>query len=177
MTVGVAVMVFPFAKRSSDWINQTLIADLFIGPAANEIAGPTSFVSPATIDYSGKEPAVEAVDTYRASKCRFAIRRSRWPSCAEAIGAAFASFTGSKDTIMGAVLQPPVCADLGKFCAPFSRRGGRDAPAAYARGHSRVPYRRSFLRLHARPGHGFLERREFSQDFGMTIGSTASPST
>ena len=49
MTVGIAVMVFSFRQTVGDWINQTLIADLFIGPAANEIAGPTSFVPPAAI--------------------------------------------------------------------------------------------------------------------------------
>ena len=57
MTVGVAVMVFSFRQTVGDWINQTLIADLFIGPAANEIAGPTSFVPPAAIEYLEKNPA------------------------------------------------------------------------------------------------------------------------
>ena len=55
MTVGVAVMVFSFRQTVSDWINQTLVADLFIGPAANEIAGPSSFVPPAAIDYLEKQ--------------------------------------------------------------------------------------------------------------------------
>jgi putative ABC transport system permease protein len=35
MTVGVAVMVFSFRQTVGDWIIQTLVADLFIGPAAN----------------------------------------------------------------------------------------------------------------------------------------------
>lgn len=71
MTVGVAVMVFSFRQTVGDWINQTLIADLFIGPAANEIAGPTSFVPPAAIDYLEKNPAVEEVDTYRGVELPF----------------------------------------------------------------------------------------------------------
>ncbi|MEP6975181.1 MAG: FtsX-like permease family protein [Spartobacteria bacterium] len=71
MTVGVAVMVFSFRQTVGDWINQTLIADLFIGPAANEIAGPTSFIPPAAIQYLEKNPAVEAVDTYRAVELPF----------------------------------------------------------------------------------------------------------
>ena len=71
MTVGVAVMVFSFRQTVGDWINQTLIADLFIGPTTNEIAGPTSFVPPAVIDYLQKNPAVEEVDTYRGVELPF----------------------------------------------------------------------------------------------------------
>jgi len=71
MTVGVAVMIFSFRQTVSDWINQTLVADLFIGPAANEIAGPTSLVPPAAIEFLEKNPAVEAVDTYRGVEVPF----------------------------------------------------------------------------------------------------------
>jgi putative ABC transport system permease protein len=71
MTVGIAVMVFSFRQTVADWINQTLIADLFIGPAANEIAGPTSFVPPDAIDYLRKNPAVAEVDTYRGVELPF----------------------------------------------------------------------------------------------------------
>ena len=66
MTVGVAVMVFSFRQTISTWIDQTLVADLFIGPAANEIAGPTSFIPPAAIQFLEHFPSVEAVDTFRA---------------------------------------------------------------------------------------------------------------
>ena len=55
MTVGVAVMVFSFRQTVEDWINQTLVADLFIGPAANEIVGPTSFVPAVRDRLFGKE--------------------------------------------------------------------------------------------------------------------------
>jgi putative ABC transport system permease protein len=65
MSVGVAVMVFSFRQTVSDWINQTLVADLFIGPAANEVVGPTSFMPPEAIRFLRTNPAVEAVDTFR----------------------------------------------------------------------------------------------------------------
>ena len=65
MTVGVAVMVFSFRQTINEWINQTLVADLFIGPAANEIAGPTSFMPPDAIHSLEENSAVEAVDTFR----------------------------------------------------------------------------------------------------------------
>ncbi|MEO8439679.1 MAG: FtsX-like permease family protein [Spartobacteria bacterium] len=71
MTVGVAVMVFSFRQTVGDWIDQTLVADLFIGPTANEIAGPTSFVPPAAIAYLKNNPLVEEVDTYRGVELPF----------------------------------------------------------------------------------------------------------
>ncbi len=71
MTVGVAVMIFSFRQTVTEWINQTLVADLFIGPASNEIAGPTSFVPPAVIAYLRKNPKVTEVDTYRGVELPF----------------------------------------------------------------------------------------------------------
>ena len=65
MSIGVGVMVFSFRETVGDWINQTLVADLFIGPAANEVVGPTSFMPPAAIQFLRDNPAVEAVDTFR----------------------------------------------------------------------------------------------------------------
>lgn len=71
MTVGVAVMIFSFRQTVSDWIGQTLIADLFIGPAANEIAGPTSFMPKDALRFLENDPAVAAVDTFRALELPF----------------------------------------------------------------------------------------------------------
>jgi putative ABC transport system permease protein len=65
MTVGVSVMVFSFRKTVEAWINDTLVADLFVAPASNEIAGPASFMPPAAIQFLADHPAVEAVDTFR----------------------------------------------------------------------------------------------------------------
>ncbi len=66
MTVGVAVMVFSFRQTVGDWIEQTLVADLFIGPAANEISGPHSFMPPEATRFLETNPAVAALDTFRA---------------------------------------------------------------------------------------------------------------
>ena len=65
MTIGVSVMVFSFRRTVESWIDQTLIADLFIAPASNEIVGPSSFVPPAAIDFLGRHPAVAELDTFR----------------------------------------------------------------------------------------------------------------
>ena len=65
MTVGVSVMVFSFRQTVATWINDTLIADLFIAPASNEIVGPSSFVPPAAVQFLQNHPAVETIDTFR----------------------------------------------------------------------------------------------------------------
>lgn len=64
MTVGVSVMVFSFRKTVETWINDTLVADLFISPASNEIAGGAYF-PPAAIHFLANHPAVDTADTFR----------------------------------------------------------------------------------------------------------------
>ena len=65
MTVGVSVMVFSFRKTVEAWINDTLIADLFITPASNEAGSGNSFFPPAALDFLAKQGAVETADTFR----------------------------------------------------------------------------------------------------------------
>jgi putative ABC transport system permease protein len=65
MAIGVSVMVFSFRTTVESWIDQTLVADLFIAPASNEIAGAASFMPPEAIASLQRNPSVAAVDTYR----------------------------------------------------------------------------------------------------------------
>ncbi|MGI8820648.1 MAG: ABC transporter permease [Chthoniobacterales bacterium] len=65
MAIGVSVMVFSFRRTVESWIDQTLVADLFIAPASNEVVGPTSFIPPAAIAFLERQAAVAAVDTFR----------------------------------------------------------------------------------------------------------------
>jgi putative ABC transport system permease protein len=64
MTVGVSVMVFSFRRTVETWINDTLVADLFISPAANEIVGG-AFIPPPALQFLANHPAVETADTFR----------------------------------------------------------------------------------------------------------------
>src|SRR5205814_9583037 len=64
MTVGVTVMVFSFRKTVEAWINETLLADLFITPAGNE-AGGNAFFPADAFEFLAKHPAVEVADTFR----------------------------------------------------------------------------------------------------------------
>ena len=65
MTIGVSVMVFSFRRTVESWIDQTLVADLLVAPASNEIVGPSSFMPSAAIRFFENHPAVAAVDTFR----------------------------------------------------------------------------------------------------------------
>ncbi|MEO5721169.1 MAG: FtsX-like permease family protein [Chthoniobacterales bacterium] len=65
MAIGVSVMVFSFRRTVESWIDQTLVADLFIAPASNEIVGPSSFIPPAAIEFFRSHPAVAEIDTFR----------------------------------------------------------------------------------------------------------------
>jgi len=65
MTVGVSVMVFSFRKTVEVWINQTLLADLFITPAANEAFGDSAFFPREAFQFLATHPAVETADTFR----------------------------------------------------------------------------------------------------------------
>jgi len=66
MTVGVSVMVFSFRKTVETWINETLLADLFITPAANEGFGDSDFFPRDAFEFLTKHPAVDTADTFRA---------------------------------------------------------------------------------------------------------------
>jgi putative ABC transport system permease protein len=65
MTVGVTVMVFSFRKTVEAWITDTLIADLFVTPASNAVAGVTSFFPLPALEFLSSHPDVETIDTFR----------------------------------------------------------------------------------------------------------------
>ena len=65
MTIGVSVMVFSFRRTVESWIDQTLVADLFIAPGSGEVVGPSTFMPPEAIRFLEADGRVEIVDTYR----------------------------------------------------------------------------------------------------------------
>src|SRR6267143_1556122 len=71
MTVGVSVMIFSFRQTVKTWVGQILIADLFVAPASNEIAGPTSFLPPEVTSFFESHAAVKAVDSFREIELPF----------------------------------------------------------------------------------------------------------
>ncbi len=64
MTVGVSVMIHSFRGSVDRWIGETLVADLFIGSAGNEIAGVQSSLPPTSLAWTRADPAVTNVATF-----------------------------------------------------------------------------------------------------------------
>ncbi len=65
MTVSVSVMIHSFRGSVSAWLEKTLVADLFIAPAANEIAGLQSFIPAEAVDWARQNPLVKEAGTFR----------------------------------------------------------------------------------------------------------------
>lgn len=65
MTVSVSVMIYSFRASVSSWLNNTLVADLFIAPAANEIAGLNSFIPTEAVEWMRNDPRVKELGTFR----------------------------------------------------------------------------------------------------------------
>ncbi|MFZ4587789.1 MAG: FtsX-like permease family protein [Terrimicrobiaceae bacterium] len=65
MTVGVSVMIHSFRASVHSWLGNTLVADLFIAPAANEIAGLSSFLPAESVEWVKNDPRVREAATFR----------------------------------------------------------------------------------------------------------------
>ena len=65
MTVSVSVMIHSFRGSVSNWLGKTLVADLFIAPAANEIAGLQGFIPADAVEWARQNPLVKEAGTFR----------------------------------------------------------------------------------------------------------------
>jgi putative ABC transport system permease protein len=65
MTVSVSVMIHSFRGSVSTWLGKTLVADLFIAPAANEIAGLQNFIPADAVDWARHHRLVKEAGTFR----------------------------------------------------------------------------------------------------------------
>lgn len=65
MTVSVTVMIFSFRASVERWIDHTLMADLYIAPAVNDVAGLQAFLPEAALSWANEQPAVAASATFR----------------------------------------------------------------------------------------------------------------
>lgn len=70
MTVSVSVMIFSFRASVNSWIGRTLVADLFIAPAANEIVGLQSYVPAEALEWARRDARVSETATFREMPVR-----------------------------------------------------------------------------------------------------------
>lgn len=71
MTVSVSVMIHSFRGSVSAWLEKTLVADLFIAPAANEIAGLQNFIPADAAGWARAHPAVKEAGSFREIQVQF----------------------------------------------------------------------------------------------------------
>lgn len=71
MTISVTVMIHSFRTSVQRWIDRTLVADLYIAPAANDVVGLQAFLPDSARDYASQMPGVERVATFREQPVRF----------------------------------------------------------------------------------------------------------
>jgi putative ABC transport system permease protein len=65
MTVGVSVMIYAFRRTVEVWIDRTIVADIFVTPAANETVGLAAFIPTEVVDHLARLPNVKRLDTFR----------------------------------------------------------------------------------------------------------------
>lgn len=65
MMVGVAVMITSFRDTLGAWIDRTVVADVYIAPAANEVVGIRAFLPESLREKLRAEPQVADVDRFR----------------------------------------------------------------------------------------------------------------
>lgn len=66
MFIGVSVMVGSFRRTVQAWVDQTLVADLFVRSATWIVSGDDAVLPPDVVPGLRAMPRVEAVDAYRA---------------------------------------------------------------------------------------------------------------
>ena len=64
MTVGVSIMIFSFRSTVDNWIDRTMAADIFLGPAANEVIGIQAYVPESVVPWLKAQSSITTVDTY-----------------------------------------------------------------------------------------------------------------
>ncbi len=70
MVVGVTVMITSFRNTVDRWLGKTMVADLFVGPAANAILGQKAELPASLKPFLEALDGVDSVDSYRDERVR-----------------------------------------------------------------------------------------------------------
>jgi putative ABC transport system permease protein len=65
LLVSVSIMIFSFRLTLDRWMDRRLVADVFVTPTENQIAGFDSYVNPNLIEFLQSFPEVDTVASYR----------------------------------------------------------------------------------------------------------------
>lgn len=73
MTIGLTVMIHSFRQTVVRWTNQSVVADLYIAPSANETVGLGAIIPPEVLRWLTEQAGVESVDGF--GEARASLRR------------------------------------------------------------------------------------------------------
>jgi putative ABC transport system permease protein len=65
MLVSITIMIHSFRETVNHWVKRRLPADIYLGPATNEVVGFQDFVSEEFLKILRSRPEIELIDTYR----------------------------------------------------------------------------------------------------------------
>lgn len=71
MTISVTVMIHSFRASVHRWVERTLVADLYLAPAANEITGLHTFLPTSALAWAAAQPQIVETATFREVPIRF----------------------------------------------------------------------------------------------------------
>jgi putative ABC transport system permease protein len=74
MLTALMVMIYSFRETVGEWVGQTVVADLFVAPASNELVGLGPLLPEAVVHWLRGQAGVEGVDGFFEKKVRIAGR-------------------------------------------------------------------------------------------------------
>lgn len=74
MLTALMVMIYSFRETVGEWVGQTVVADLFVAPASNELVGLGPLLPDTVIGWLRGQEGVEGVDVFFEKKVRIAGR-------------------------------------------------------------------------------------------------------
>ncbi|MBV9007969.1 MAG: FtsX-like permease family protein [Verrucomicrobia bacterium] len=165
MAVGVSVMIFSFRQTVTAWIEQTLVADVFITPAANEIAGPSSFLPADALAFLEQNPAVSAVDTFRYVELPFRGGRMALAAIRAAGPRDFLFVNGNRAAQMARFRNQPCVIVSESFARHYHLKPGDQLPLATPDGTRSLPIAAVFYDYTRDDGVVYLSDKTFRNLF------------
>ncbi len=124
MTVGVSVMIHSFRSSVDEWIESTLVADLFIATTGNEIAGAQSTLPAGSVDWLDQRPEVANVSTFAELPLEFRDERTAFAVVSESRENETRFIGGGRAEKFRRFLQPDTVAVSEPFANRFNIQDG-----------------------------------------------------
>lgn len=120
MTVSISIMIHSFRGTVDRWISATLVADVFIGSAANEVAAADGVLPPAAVAWIQNHLDVVRVSTFRERMISFRGERTTLAITDGSNPREIQFIEGRAEDVHGRFLEP----DHVLISEPFANRFG-----------------------------------------------------